>query len=514
RTTARQHHAPLARLDAPRPRRSPGRRSELVPVSVDVASAVADASRHRLQAELPGRPWPPGARGASTRHVRAGHPGQPGATVRRPAVVSAMRGGGARSPRHSGRCRPRLQFLPPRQPAGDCAGRLARGSPRPPADGNRARRGVISRRLTTKESLMRSMTALLAGLALAVALAGCSQKTGVAAAADAMGATNLNSIQFSGSGTNYAYGQAYTPGGPWPRFEVKTYTAAVDYKTPAMRLDMLRAQGEHPPKGGGAQPFATDQRTIQVVSGKDAWSEGGAQPAPNRGAETERLRQIWLTPHGVIKAAMASGVAGEGKAFTFKAEGRDVKVTLNDQNLVDRVEYLTTNSVVGDVPVELTYSDYAKFGDIQFPKHIVEKQDGLPTLDIMVSEVQPNAAVSLPVPPNVASAPVPPATPMVTIEKVGDGLWSVNGAGTRSLAVEFADHITMLEGPTSDARSKAANDLVRKTVPNKPITEVVNTHAHYDHAGGLREYVAEGITVITHESNKDFYEKAWARPRT
>jgi len=131
-----------------------------------------------------------------------------------------------------------------------------------------------------------------------------------------------------------------------------------------------------------------------------------------------------------------------------------------------------------------------------------------------VSEVQPNAAVSLPVPANVSSAPAPPATPNVTIEKIGDGLWSVNGAGTRSLAVEFADHVVMLEGPTSDARSKAANDLVRKTVPNKPITAVVNTHAHYDHAGGLREYVAEGITVITHESNKDFYEKAWARPRT
>ena len=168
----------------------------------------------------------------------------------------------------------------------------------------------------------------------------------------------------------------------------------------------------------------------------------------------------------------------------------------------------------GHVPVEVTYSDYAKFGDIQFPKHIVEKQDGFPTLDITITDVQPNAAVSLPVPANVASAPVPPATPMMTIEKVGDGLWSLNGAGTRSLAVEFADHIVMLEGPTSDARSKAANDLVRRTVPNKPITYVVNTHAHYDHAGGLREYVAEGITVITHESNKAFFEQAWARPRT
>src|SRR6476659_7938481 len=361
---------------------------------------------------------------------------------------------------------------------------------------------------------MRTMTAVVTVLALTVALSGCGAKTGVAAAADAMGATNLNSIQFSGNGTNYAYGQAYTPNGPWPRFEVKNYIAAVDYKAPAMRLEMLRAQGEHPPKGGGAQPFAIDQRTIQVVNGNNAWSEGGAQPAPNRGAEAERLRGIWLTPHGLVKAAVAGNVTAEGKTFTVKAEGRDVKVTLNDQNLVERAEYLTTNSVVGDVPVELTYSDYAKFGDIQFPKHIVEKQDGYPTLDITISEVQPNAAVSLPVPANVASAPAPPATPMVTIEKVADGVWSVNGAGTRSTAVEFADPIVMIEGPTSDARSKAANDLVRMTIPNKPIKYVVNTHAHYDHAGGLRTYVAQGATVITHELNKPFFEQVWARPRT
>lgn len=361
---------------------------------------------------------------------------------------------------------------------------------------------------------MRTMKALIAGLALAVSVSGCSRPSGAAAAADAMGATSLNSIQFSGNGTNAAFGQAYTPGGPWPRFEVKAYTAAVDYQTPAMRVEMLRAQGEHPPRGGGAQPFATDQRTVQVVSEKYAWTEGGAQPAPNPGAVSDRLRQIWLTPHGVVKAAIASGAPADGNVFTFKAENRDVKVTLNQENLVERVEYLTTNSVVGDVPVEVTYLDYAEFGGIRFPRHIVEKQDGFSTLDVTITDVQPNAAVSLPVPANVASAPAPPAPPMPTIEKVADGLWSLNGAGTRSLAVEFADHIVMLEGPTSDARSKVVNELVRQTVPNKPIRYVVNTHAHYDHAGGLRQYVAEGITVITHESNKAFFEQAWARPRT
>ncbi len=361
---------------------------------------------------------------------------------------------------------------------------------------------------------MRTISTFVVGVGLVIAAAGCSRPTGAAAAAEAMGATGLNTIQYSGSGTNYAYGQAYQPGERWPRFEVKTYTAGVDYQAPAMRLEMLRAQGEDPPRGGGAQPFAVDQRTIQVVSGTHAWTEGGAQPAPNPLAVADRRRAIWLTPHGAVKAAIANNATVDGNVLTFRAEDRDIRVTLNGDNLVEKVEYLTTNAVVGDVPVEITYSDYAEFGAIQFPRRIVEKQDGFDTLDITVTTVQPNAAVSLPVPANVASAPAPPAAPMATIEKVSEGLWSVNAANTRSLAVEFADHIVVLEGPTSDARSVAANEIIRKTVPSKPIRYVVNTHAHYDHAGGLRQYVAEGITVITHESNKAFLEQAWARPRT
>jgi len=360
---------------------------------------------------------------------------------------------------------------------------------------------------------MRTIPAAGAALIVMLVASGCSRPSGVAAAAEAMGATGLNSIQYSGSGSTFAFGQAPSPEARWPRFDAKTYAVSADYQTPAMRLDIVRAQGEHPPLGGGGQPFAGDQRTIQVVSGMHAWTEGGAQPAPNPGAVSERLRQLWLTPHGVIKAAVAAGATAAGNVVTFPIEGRDVKVTLNDENLVDRVEYLIANSVVGDVPVEVTYSDYGDYGDIKFPRRIVEKQDGFETLDISISEVMPNAPVSLPVPANVAQAgPAPAVT--VQVDKVGDGLWSVNGAGTRSLAVEFADHIVMLEGPTSEARSIAANDAIRKAVPAKPIRYVVNTHAHYDHAGGLRTYVAEGITVITHEINKPFFEQAWARPRT
>jgi glyoxylase-like metal-dependent hydrolase (beta-lactamase superfamily II) len=34
---------------------------------------------------------------------------------------------------------------------------------------------------------------------------------------------------------------------------------------------------------------------------------------------------------------------------------------------------------------------------------------------------------------------------------------------------------------------------------------VINTHHHFDHAGGLRTYLSQGTTIVTHESNKQYY---------
>jgi glyoxylase-like metal-dependent hydrolase (beta-lactamase superfamily II) len=345
-------------------------------------------------------------------------------------------------------------------------------------------------------------------------LTGCAgQTTGIDAAATAMGATNLNSIEYTGTGLLFGFGQAFAPGERWPRFVQRTYAAAVNYQTPAMRLEAVRAQGEVPPHGGAAQPVAGEQRTVQVVSGKYAWAETGAQRVPNPAAVTDRLRQIWLTPHGVIKAAIANGGRLEGKLLTFSIENREVQATLNDQNLVERVSYLSTNEVVGDYPVEIAYSDYADYSGIKFPQHIVETQDGHPTLDLTIHSVKPNAPVSLDVPVNVAQAPPPPA-PKVNVDKLADGVWYITANGVSSWAVEFKDHVVIVEGPFGEERSLAVNQAVQQAVPTKAIKYIVNTHAHYDHAGGLRTYVAQGAIVVTHELNKPFFEQAWARPRT
>ena len=101
------------------------------------------------------------------------------------------------------------------------------------------------------------------------------------------GAANLTSIQYSGSGTNNAFGQAYAPGGPWPAFKVTSYTASINYATPAMRIELERTNPDGVIRGGGGLPLLAPQRQVQVVSG-DVCVERGR---PERGAGPGRRRR-------------------------------------------------------------------------------------------------------------------------------------------------------------------------------------------------------------------------------
>ena len=80
--------------------------------------------------------------------------------------------------------------------------------------------------------------------------------------------------------------------------------------------------------------------------------------------------------------------------------------------------------------------------------------------------------------------------------------------------MDFKDYIVVIEGATNDERANAVIAEAKRLIPNKAIRYVVNTHQHFDHSGGLRAFVAEGATVITHEVNKPYYEKIWSNPHT
>jgi glyoxylase-like metal-dependent hydrolase (beta-lactamase superfamily II) len=364
--------------------------------------------------------------------------------------------------------------------------------------------------------------AVAAVLGTLVSASGSAQDSSsvVASASKAMGVTDLKSITYSGSAANGNFGQSKSIAGPLAKTTITNYTRAIDLSQPASRATGTT----QPPTIPGAPPPAPGTFNQNITPANTAWAQ---------------QLEIWITPWGFLKGAAANNATVRsqqvgGKTYNValwspaqkSPGGKPYTLAgyINDQNLVERVETWVEHPVVGDLQVDTSYENYQDFGGVKVPGKITQKRSGLVTFEATITAASANPAniAELLTPPAAqgrggapgAGAPGgAPAPPAVQSEKLADGVYRITG-GYVALAVEFKDHVVVLEGGQSEARGLAVIAETKKVIPNKPIRYVVNTHAHFDHASGLAPFAAEGITIVTHENNKSFLERALNGRRT
>jgi glyoxylase-like metal-dependent hydrolase (beta-lactamase superfamily II) len=376
------------------------------------------------------------------------------------------------------------------------------------------------------------VSALVLGPA-AVPAAAQNARALLQAADSAVGASKVNSIQYTGTGRISYLGQNFTTADDWPRVDLKSWSQTIDYGSKSVKEEMVRVQGNNPPRGGGAGfPITGEQRATAFVSGNYAWTLN-AQGQPQAQNDQAEVRQFMMsvTPHGFIKAALADPNAtltdrefiGAGRTlhvvgFTtmgkYRATGE-----FNDQNMLERVVTWIPNAVMGDMQVEIRYTDWKDVGNgIKAPFHIHMHQGdhplvrGMNFMDVQATEVKANVeSASLTVPDAVRTA----AAPRVNVQstKLAEGVWLLAGGSHNSVAVEFKDFAAIIEAPLDDARTNAVIAETKRLIPGKQIRYVVNTHHHWDHSGGLRAAYSEGATIVTNELNKDFYERVVLVPQ-
>ena len=90
-----------------------------------------------------------------------------------------------------------------------------------------------------------------------------------------------------------------------------------------------------------------------------------------------------------------------------------------------------------------------------------------------------------------------PPVPQITAAEAGDGVWRLS---TGTMVFEFEDHLTLYE--LGNPNGLAVIEAARNLVPGKPVTEVIISHGHFDHTRGIRDAIAEGITVIGYKNTE------------
>jgi len=364
--------------------------------------------------------------------------------------------------------------------------------------------------------------------AAAAAISACSQppeRQIVADAADALGGRSrilaVKTLVIEGEGTNGNLGQDMTMDASAQAFVVTGYKRSVDLVNLRARTEQTRTPNFAYFQGPQAQ------KQVLGVDGDVAYNvapDGNPTRAPNAVAR-DRRAEIYHHPIEIVRTALDPEAKRENPRTAANERVVDVttanglKFTLAIDaatKLPTRVVSMTDNTNLGDVAIETSFADYEDVAGLKLPKRLTTKTDQYTTAEIRVTKQTIDGAGDLAAPPAVIAAPAitGPAPATVTAEELAKGIWFLAGQTHHSVLVEFADHLTLIEAPQNDTRTLAVIAKAKSLRPGKPLTEVVNTHHHFDHSGGIRAAVSEGLTVMTHKANASFYQNAAARPHT
>ena len=360
---------------------------------------------------------------------------------------------------------------------------------------------------------------------------GCTQATPeqqiINDAAAALGGRDkilaVKTLVIEGGGTNGNLGQEITPDATDQTFAVTGYKRAMDVPSGRVRIEQTRTpnnfaffQGQQPQK----QLFGVDGDVAYNVAPNGMATRASDAVAKDRRAESYH-HPITIVRAALDPAAKLSNprsqdnqsivdiTTADGFMFTLAIDGMT--------KLPTRVVSMANNTNLGDVAIETSFAAYQDASGLKLPARMTTKTDKYQTADLQVTKqtVDGDDAGDLAAPATAASAAaaVPPPA-IVTVREVAPGIWWLAGQSHHSVVIEFADHLTLMESPQNDQRTLAVIAKARELRPNKPLTHLISTHHHFDHSGGLRAAVSEGLTVITSKASAEYYQAAVARAHT
>ena len=285
----------------------------------------------------------------------------------------------------------------------------------------------------------------------------------------------------------------------------------------------------HFARPGDTRPFQSEQRFATDGKGRvrldwTTWTEGDTTREPetylvDRDAVYYRRAPgaSWLRLSGE-RARLGRLQALAGLPDQLLDDAGRAKGKVRPKIEVDRgrlQSYLIQHAHprLGDVwdSVELTY-DQDDFIPERLTMKIFERDQSW-TLAAQRTDVSADAVPDslLRAPATFEEAPreeVPSGPPKIVA--IAPGVWGLEMADidSRSLVVEFADYVAVIEWAVGSANGERMVDAVHHRWPRKPIRYAFFSHHHPHYVGGIRAAVADGAVVVTTPGNVGVVRRA------
>lgn len=373
------------------------------------------------------------------------------------------------------------------------------------------------------------MKRILALAAIPIILGACEQQspeqTIVDNTAEALGGADrvlsVSTLILEGNGVQYYLGQDVRPETSQVTFTVTDYRRAMDLVSGRSRTELTHLPNFAYYRGRGPE---TQIEGLDGEAGYNVGANGRAVRISETAALERRAEwsqhplaavQAALDPAALLANARTEGAlslvdvaTADGLEFTLAVDGAT--------GLPARVSSRRYHPNLGDIMLSTSFADYQDVDGLILPATLTTRVDDFTTEQISISTQTVNGDPDeLAAPAAIATTPPPlEREPEVVALPLADGITHLKGGSHHSVLVEFDDHLMLIEAPQSEARTTAVIAAARELVPGKPLTQLVNTHHHFDHSIGVRTAIAEGMTVITHAGNVAFFEEMARRPHT
>lgn len=365
----------------------------------------------------------------------------------------------------------------------------------------------------------------------------------------------LGGFAITATGDRFIDDEGYAPGDPSARVSSFAVTVVDDRALDAVRLDWERDLWFF-----GGFPLAYSEIVVGdvgVVDGIDSVFGTSTGDMPSTRWAAVRKQHRLLNPQLLVLDALADpslateagfdlydGVVYEILRIDDPVSPIDLYVDPSTGR-IDRLLTVENHHLERDVPVEVLYAGWQTWGSggsgPSFPSEVFLRVDE----QLFHAEARASIEIDPAVPAGTfdfpaGAAPVYDAgladvgarshqfhqgfgslglpfdlpQTFVAATELAPGVFHLTGGSHNSLAIEQDDGVIFVEAPLYPERADALLAWAATQFPTKPVTRVIATHHHLDHAGGLRSFVAAGVPVVTSEENVAFLQGVFGAPST